>query len=351
MLSATISEGSPTVPSRTLAAAAGVALALAAGCTTFAAREPGAARSRPPAAGEEGSAVELRVVTFNILKLEARPGAERIAPEIAAEAFDVLAMQESASGYFGRGHNHRLVARALASAPAAAAAPVAGELSGRWAATSGLAGVFRDGLSTFARGPAARLVFADKRRLSWYLTRRGRFLERRFVQYALLELGAASRRVGLLNAHLTNRDGGERIREVERMLAYADRMRADPRHGAELQILVGDLNSTPGEREQELIAAAGFADVWALARPGEDGFTWDDRPDGNTEAQDPTEPGEPDPGRIDYVYIRPYDPAPGAANRWTIDSAEIVLDQKVETPAGRFNLSDHYGVAARLTVR
>ncbi len=329
------------VSSRSLVAAVALAFALAAGCTTFAAREPGPARPRPPAAGGEESVVELRIVTFNILKLEARPGAERVASEIAAEPFDVLAMQESASGYFGRGHNHRVVARALR------AASEGGELSGAWAATSGLAGVYRDGLSAFARGPAARIVHTEKRRLSWYLTRRGRFLERRYVQYALLELGGASRRVGLLNVHLTNRDGGERLREVERLLAYADRMRSDPRHGSELQVLVGDFNSTPGEREQELIAAAGFADVWAIARPGEDGFTWDDRPDGNTEAQGP---GDPDPGRIDYVYVRPYDSVPSAANRWTIDSVEIVLDQKVETPGGRFNLSDHYAVAAHLTV-
>ncbi len=327
---------------------AGIAIALAAGWWTFAAREPGLARPRPPAAGEAETAVSLRVVTFNILKLGARPGPERIAAGIAAGPFDVLAMQEVASGFFGRGHHHRAVARALA---ASSAAPAADELSGRWEGTSGLAGVYRDGLSAFARGPAARIVFAEKRRLSWYPTWRHFFLERRYVQYALLELGPGSRRVGLFNAHLTNRDGGERIREVERLLAYADRMRADPRHGAELQILVGDLNSTPGDREQRMIAAAGFADVWTIARPGEDGFTFDDRPGGNTEARRPDEPGAPDPGRIDYVYVRPYDPAPGAESAWTIDSAEIVYDQKVETPGGRFNLSDHYAVAAHLTIR
>ena len=122
---------------------------------------------------------------------------------------------------------------------------------------------------------------------------------------------------------------------------------ADPGVGAEVQILLGDFNAVPGSEEWKRIAAAGFADVWATARPGEDGFTWDQGPGGNTEAEEGPPPAR---RRIDYIFVRPYAAAASAERPIEILSAERVFDEPTETPEGPANISDHYGVAARLRV-
>ncbi|HEY6004105.1 MAG TPA: endonuclease/exonuclease/phosphatase family protein [Anaeromyxobacter sp.] len=61
-------------------------------------------------------------------------------------------------------------------------------------------------------------------------------------------------------------------------------------------ILVGDLNSVPGADGQAVLAAAGFRDLWAALRPGEDGFT-DGFPEDLSEDGVLTQ-------RIDYLLTR-----------------------------------------------
>jgi endonuclease/exonuclease/phosphatase family metal-dependent hydrolase len=57
-----------------------------------------------------------------------------------------------------------------------------------------------------------------------------------------------------------------RILQAQELAAF---LGDDPRP----TIVVADLNSRPGSDGQAVLAAAGFHDVWATLRPGEDGFT------------------------------------------------------------------------------
>jgi endonuclease/exonuclease/phosphatase family metal-dependent hydrolase len=57
-----------------------------------------------------------------------------------------------------------------------------------------------------------------------------------------------------------------RVLQAQELAAF---LGADPR----ATILVGDLNSVPGAEGEAVLAGAGFRDLWAALRPGEDGFT------------------------------------------------------------------------------
>jgi endonuclease/exonuclease/phosphatase family metal-dependent hydrolase len=98
--------------------------------------------------------------------------------------------------------------------------------------------------------------------------------------------------------------------------------------------LAGDMNAEPdklamrfyrGEAEHQG-KRADFADSWAAANPGDDGFTMT--------SSNPTK-------RIDYIYV-----IPGQAGTAAVDSCEIMFAQ----PVGGLYASDHLGVYCEFTL-
>lgn len=107
-------------------------------------------------------------------------------------------------------------------------------------------------------------------------------------------------------------------------------------------IVMGDLNDLPGSPMYQLLAGAGFEDVWASLRPQSDGFTC-------CNADDLANPFPTYDQRIDYVFARGLDgPAGSLTGR---------VDRYGDTPADRFDgpthslwPSDHAGLVAALVV-
>jgi hypothetical protein len=102
---------------------------------------------------------------------------------------------------------------------------------------------------------------------------------------------------------------------------------ADPRP----TIVVGDLNSAPGEEGQAVLAAAGFQDLWATLHPNEPGLT-----DGLPE--DLSQDGELD-NRYDYILYR------GLLDPVDVD---IVGETAADKAVTGLWPSDHAGVVGTL---
>jgi hypothetical protein len=103
--------------------------------------------------------------------------------------------------------------------------------------------------------------------------------------------------------------------------------------------LLGDLNDVPGSPMHQLLAGAGYLDVWDAFRPGESGLTCCHPPDLSN-------PVQPFDERIDYVLLR-HKPHPGRGFDVPID---LVGEDPADRIAGAEGLiwpSDHAGLVAR----
>lgn len=100
-------------------------------------------------------------------------------------------------------------------------------------------------------------------------------------------------------------------------------------------VLVGDLNSHPGEEGEAVLAAAGFTDAWSTLYPARPGLSccWLE------DLTIPSPPAPPFSERIDYVLYR------GARIRPLL--ADVLGDRPWERERGLWP-SDHGGVAAWL---
>ena len=108
--------------------------------------------------------------------------------------------------------------------------------------------------------------------------------------------------------------------------------------GAANAIVMGDLNDVPGSPMHQVLAGAGFTDLWADLRPGVVGFTCCHLPDlsNQTEAFDE---------RIDYVFARIASGAPRPGRILRI--GEVPAD-RVAGPEYPIWPSDHAGLVASL---
>jgi endonuclease/exonuclease/phosphatase family metal-dependent hydrolase len=150
----------------------------------------------------------------------------------------------------------------------------------------------------------------------------------RGVAAAVLELPRVGR-VAAASVHLSPRvpEAG-RLAQLTQVLALLAELARE--YDAPLRILAGDLNTAPRPDHPLLqeLAAQGWVDTFAAARPGAPGATF--RVPGNpyTRSAGP-------PVRIDYIFIK------GEGVR--VEESRVVLDGK----SGPF-VSDHAGVLARL---
>lgn len=105
-------------------------------------------------------------------------------------------------------------------------------------------------------------------------------------------------------------------------------------------VLMGDLNDVPGSPMHQVLAGAGFQDVWAAFRPGESGFTCCHAPDLSNSVQQFDE-------RVDYVLLR-HPPHPGHDFEVRIQLVGEDPADRIAGPAGPIWPSDHGGLVARL---
>ena len=105
-------------------------------------------------------------------------------------------------------------------------------------------------------------------------------------------------------------------------------------------ILLGDLNDQPGSPMYQVLAGAGFADVWGTLRPGAAGYTCCHLADLSDHVAGFTQ-------RLDYVLARGL----GAGGKPVLGSITRIGGEpadRVDGPAGSIWPSDHAGLAAEL---
>jgi hypothetical protein len=126
-------------------------------------------------------------------------------------------------------------------------------------------------------------------------------------------------------------EGAERrLEEARRTVIAVDEIAGDSP-----VILTGTLNALPGSPELTVLEKAGFTDAFAVAGRGPD-ETWDPARNELIAREELGGWGPERSARVDYVLVR------GAGIR--VEAAEVVLD----TP--EHELSDHFGVLARITI-
>lgn len=103
-------------------------------------------------------------------------------------------------------------------------------------------------------------------------------------------------------------------------------------------VVMGDLNDTPGSLMHQVMAGAGFSDVWAALRPGAIGYTCCHRPDLSDSVAAFYQ-------RIDYVFARGLGDA-SARVRGKIDRFGEVPSDRTAGPAYPIWPSDHAGLVA-----
>ena len=106
--------------------------------------------------------------------------------------------------------------------------------------------------------------------------------------------------------------------------------------GATRAILMGDLNDVPGSPMYQVLAGAGFADVWTELRGAAIGYTCCHEYDLSNQVQ-------PFDERIDYILLR--DAAAPKGRIWLV--GDVPAD-RLPGPAYRIWASDHAGLVARL---
>jgi endonuclease/exonuclease/phosphatase family protein len=105
-------------------------------------------------------------------------------------------------------------------------------------------------------------------------------------------------------------------------------------------IMVGDFNDVPGSPMHQVVAGAGFTDVWAALRPGVIGYTCCHRADLSDQIA-------PFSQRIDYVFTRGVG-SPAGRVLGQIDRFGEVPGDRVAGPAYPIWPSDHAGMVATL---
>jgi hypothetical protein len=109
--------------------------------------------------------------------------------------------------------------------------------------------------------------------------------------------------------------------------------------GAPSVVILGDLNDVPGSPMYQVLAGAGYVDLWAATHPGQPGFTCCSRADLGNDAPEYVK-------RIDYVFGRGIE-ARGAGPSAVRLIGELSSD-RIAGPGGPIWPSDHAGLAAHL---
>lgn len=112
----------------------------------------------------------------------------------------------------------------------------------------------------------------------------------------------------------------------------------DARHA----VIMGDLNDFPGSLMYQVLAGAGFTDVWAALRPGTDGFTC-------CHADNLTNSRVPDQ-RIDYVFARGFSHHDDRIEGF-IRRVGLLPRDMVPGPVHPIWASDHAGLVAELDLK
>lgn len=145
-----------------------------------------------------------------------------------------------------------------------------------------------------------------------------------------IDVRVRNRTLRIVNTHLEAFDPGEVVRD-----AQARELLAGPLATELPVVLLGDINShADGGVAYGTLTEAGFADAWAVANPGADGFTCCQPPD----LRNPTSQLA---RRIDVVLLR------GGLRARDAELVGARADER--TPSGLWP-SDHAGVVARLMV-
>lgn len=108
-------------------------------------------------------------------------------------------------------------------------------------------------------------------------------------------------------------------------------------------VMMGDFNDAPGSPMYQVLAGAGFTDVWAALRPGAIGYTCCHLPDLSDSVAAFSQ-------RIDYVFTRGLD-EPEDRLRGKVDRFGEVPADRIAGPAYPIWPSDHVGLIAALGVR
>ncbi len=148
--------------------------------------------------------------------------------------------------------------------------------------------------------------------------------EQRGALQATIELDSGQQ-VLVINTHLQAGREGEQEEAVRQRTEQLQGV-LDIAVASDLPtIITGDLNAQPGSSEMAAIEdpGSGFSDAWAVANPGEDGFTI------------PASPDEPADARIDYIW---------ADSSFEVVSAEVIVNDQTLLAA------DHLPVVATLQV-
>ena len=147
-----------------------------------------------------------------------------------------------------------------------------------------------------------------------------------------VEADAYGRRVSFSSTHLSWQFDEGWIRE-QQVRDIADVL--GPRQDDVLLIVCGDFNATPESAEMLFMKEFPLVDAYEAVHPGQPGHTWCNA---NPFAAREREPDR----RIDYILVGVSGPD-GAAR---VLSADVVCNE----PRGATWPSDHYGVAARLSL-
>ena len=144
--------------------------------------------------------------------------------------------------------------------------------------------------------------------------------------WAWADLGIGDRELRVVSTHLEAFDEKVRCRQAEEL---ADALDGDGRSA----VVLGDLNSAPGEDAHAVLAERGFADAWAGAQGSADGFTALQAGTLDNEESQLSM-------RWDHILVR----SPGLV----ADAASVIgADPGARLPSGLWP-SDHAGLVATL---
>ena len=134
---------------------------------------------------------------------------------------------------------------------------------------------------------------------------------------AIIQMSTPAGPIVMATTHLDHQDGQARSGQAQ---AVVEALGAFAPAGTPA-LITGDMNEGPGEGVGVAYAAAGFVDVWAALRPGEQGLTF---------------PSDAPVERIDYVWLRAAAGGP----------RPVAVERFLERASGSLYGSDHVGVTA-----
>jgi hypothetical protein len=191
-------------------------------------------------------------------------------------------------------------------------------------------GNFEIGLATISRHPIQRMTVHN-------LSFGAQPGETRAVTHATIRIPdavtGADRFYDFYDSHLTTTGGDspQTVTMATNLVSFIAASRRNPENPA---FFVCDCNARPGSATHQVFESAGFVDSFALANPGEDGFT---------SGRDSLERhcAQAATGRIDYVWAVPDDQGRTPA----VLSSEVVMDYFRQSAADFCRWpSDHNGV-------